>query len=112
MTRITFGDKVRVKSSIETDAINITNLVGEVYGETTPSQTGIELIGNSENDIAFNVHIDELDDSFWLSPNLLEFVDHNEGTEITLDGVDKKWTRSDKGEWIEKNTNPWWKFWK
>jgi len=36
---------------------------------------------------------------------------------ITLDGVDKKWTKDSNGNWIEKNTNPstekkWWEFWK
>lgn len=112
MTNISFGDKVRVIKATETDALNISNLTGEVYGETTPSVTGIEPIGESDEDIAFNVHFDELDQSFWISPNLLDFLDHNAGTEITLDGIDKKWTRNDNGHWIEENTRPWWKFWK
>ena len=43
----------------------------------------------------------------------LEFIDHAPGSEIRLDGVPKKWIRSDTGEWIEKaDKRAWWKFWK
>jgi hypothetical protein len=84
-------------------------------GETTPSVTSVQVIGEIKNDYAINVHFDDLKTSFWFAPELLEFVDHGAGAEITLDGVNKKWTRNASGGWDEENLSqtkkPWWKFW-
>ena len=41
-------------------------------------------------------------ESFWFAEALGEFVDHPPGTEITLDGVAKKWIRTKNGEWPEE----------
>jgi hypothetical protein len=99
--QISFGDNVRVRNSVETQAAEVAGLIGQVYGETTPSVTGVEVIGDVTRDYAINVFFEEQDESLWFSPDLLELVDHGAGTEITLDGVDKKWTRTESGEWIE-----------
>jgi hypothetical protein len=86
-----------------------------VYGETTPSVTEVTVIGTLSDDYAINVHCDERDESFWLAPDLVEFMDHGVGTEIRLDGVDKVWIRTEDGEWREEAMGdakkPWWKFW-
>jgi hypothetical protein len=92
----------------------LANLVGKVFGVTTPSVTGVEVIGNIEGNSAVNVFIDERKAGFWFCPDLLEFVDHGQGAEIRLNGIPKKWVRSSTGEWIERdtlNSKPWWKFW-
>ena len=57
------------------------------------------MIGNSEGDYAINVNFEDRGVSLWFTPDLLEFIDHGAGREITLDGVDKKWTRTEEGEW-------------
>ena len=49
--------------------------------------------------------------------NLIEELDNGAGTEMTLDGIDKKWTKDSNGNWIEENLSEnsekkWWKFWK
>ena len=76
---------------------------------------GIECIGTSTQDVALNVHFASRNKAFWFAPELVKFVDHGAGTEITLDGVDKKWVRRKNGSWDEHSTaatnRPWWKFW-
>lgn len=106
------GDTVRIVHSRESDLKSLSGRLGCVYGETTPSSSKVDVIGECSGDYAVNVHFDDLDRSYWFASDLLEFVDHGEGTEISLDGVDKKWVRNSSGEWDEISTNrPWWKFW-
>lgn len=112
----TFGNKVQIKRTTETEKKGLADKIGEVYGQTTPSMMDLEIIGTLERDVAINVHFEELDESFWFAEELLDYIDNGQGTEITLDGVDKKWTKGANGEWIEENTNiskkKWWEFWK
>lgn len=109
---LSFGDNVRVRSTSETEARGIAGLRGQIYGETTPSVTDIEVVGTLQSDYAVNVSFDNRKDSVWLAPELVEFIDHGAATEITLDGVPKKWVRAKGGEWIEESTQkPWWRFW-
>jgi len=117
-TLISFGDTVRVIATSVTRNAGYADLVGTVYGETTPSVTGVEVIGDVAADYAINVHFKGKDASVWFDPRLLQFVDHGAGQEITLQGVEKKWVRGEDGEWIEHSTGgrsgsdrPWWKFW-
>jgi hypothetical protein len=112
---IGFGDNVRIKDAPETRERGLAGLIGCVHGMTTPSVTSVEVIGELKIDYAVNVHFDELNVSYWLAPELLEFLDHGPGQIITLGGIAKKWTRTTDGEWIEESTNlktrPWWKVW-
>jgi hypothetical protein len=111
-TNITFGDNVRLRSTPETEALGVAGQVGQVYGETTPSVTGVTVVGQLVGDYALNVHFEGRTDTLWFAPELLEFVDHAAGAEIRLDGVPKKWTRSASGEWVESSDKkPWWRFW-
>lgn len=106
---IGFGDNVRILSSPETDGIGLSGKVGKIYGETAPSSTGVEVIGNSSEDFALNVSIEGYDETYWLSPDLLEFVDHAEGTEIVIGNV--RAIRRADGSWEESKIKSWWKFW-
>jgi hypothetical protein len=109
---LSFGDNVRVRSTPETESSGIAGLSGTIYGETTPSVTGITAIGTLLSDYAINVFFEVRKESFWLAPELVEFVDHGAGGEITLEGIPKKWVREPTGGWTEKSTKkPWWKFW-
>src|SRR5260370_15702447 len=76
---------------------------GQVYGETTPSVTGVQVIGELHADFAINVHVAEKGEAYWFAEELLEFLDHAAGSEIRIQGVPKKWTRSASGEWIEEH---------
>jgi len=99
---ISFGDNVRIVKTPETIETGLAGLIGNVSGETTPSITNVEVIGELKEDYAFNVFFDERQEGFWFAPDLLEFIDHAPGTEITLEGVDKKWIRTNDGEWKEE----------
>jgi hypothetical protein len=102
MRPISFGDNVRVRTVPETIRLGLAGMTGQVHGETTPSVTGVEVIGDVRDDYAFNVFFEDRNEGLWFSADLLELVDHAPGTEIRLDGVSKKWTRDERGEWIEE----------
>ncbi|MEO8752620.1 MAG: hypothetical protein ABI624_08075 [Casimicrobiaceae bacterium] len=55
-----FGDRVRVKESPETIAAGIAGMEGDVRGFTTPSITGITVIGGAPDDQAINVFLTQL----------------------------------------------------
>ena len=114
-SKISFGDHVRVRRTALTEERGLAGLSGNVHAETTPSVTGVEVIGQPKTDYAINVFFESNKQSYWFASDLLEFVDHAPGTEITLKGVSKKWVRSESGEWIEQPQKqpqkPWWKFW-
>ena len=95
---ISFGDNGRVTSTPLTVSLGLAGLTGAVYGETTPSVTGVEVIGRT-SDYAINVQLDGRPESMWFALELLEFVDHAPSTEIVI--CDKRLVRTASGEWIE-----------
>jgi hypothetical protein len=96
-----FGDRVRIRPTAETEAAGIAGRSGVVYGMTTVSVTGVEVLGSPTEDVALNIGIDKSERTVWLAPVLVEFLDHNAGVTLTLDGVPKKWTRDSSGTWVE-----------
>ncbi len=109
---LSFGDNVKILAAPETDALSISGKQGQVYGETTPSVSSVEVIGELTEDYAINVSIEGLDETFWFAPHLLEFIDHGEG--MTLEIGNRKAVRRADGSWDESETTcpkPWWKFW-
>ncbi len=111
--KFSFGDNVRVFPSKETDALGLAGKTGQVYGETTPSVTEVEVIGKTDDDYAINVSIEEVGGEYWFAPYLLELIDHAEGTEIRI-GNHRAVRRAD-GSWEESTVSPrkqWWQFWK
>ena len=112
---VSFGDNVRIRVTSETEAAGVAGLTGQVYGLTTPSVTGVEVIGTPSADSAINVHVEPHGQAFWFSPELVEFLDHAPGTEMHLKGSGKRWVRTEEGRWNEepasRQKTPWWKFW-
>lgn len=96
---ISFGDRVRVRSTPETEAAGYAGLVGECQGFTTPSVTGIAVVGTPTDDYAFSVDLAGLAEQVWFAPDLLEFVDHRPGTQLRIDGVPRTWVRREDGGW-------------
>lgn len=115
----TFGNKVRIIKTSETIEAGLADKTGEVLGQTTPSQMEIDVIGKLEKDFAVNVYFQDTRKSFWFSEDLIEYLDSGEGVEISINGVDKKWTKGPNGEWNEEEISqnfseikkPWWKIW-
>ena len=103
---ISYGDNVRIARTSETERLGIAGLIGNVYDETHPSLTNIEVIGELKSDYALNVHFDALDASYWLAPHLLEFVNHAPGTEVHVHGSPFKSVHQRDGSWKSVPVNP------
>src|SRR5579864_6930493 len=85
MAEISFGDNVCVIATPDTEALGVAGRVGQVYGHTTPSVTGVAVVGGAgSSDYALNVHFEGRAETIWFAPHLLEFVDHAPGTEIRV----------------------------
>jgi hypothetical protein len=82
----------------------VAGLPGPVLGETTPSVTGVAVIGVPEAGYAVNVYFKHTGQSLWFAPHLLEFIDHAPGTKVRLEGSPREWVRQVDGEWVE---TPW-----
>jgi hypothetical protein len=115
---ISFGDNVRVVRTPLTTGLGLAGLTGQVYGETTPSVTGVQVIGETTADYAINVKLKGRPDALWFAPELLEFIDHAPGTEVVIGN--SRLIRDSSGEWLEgadfaprlsAMKKPWWRFW-
>ncbi|MBV6420411.1 MAG: hypothetical protein DAHOPDDO_01653 [Ignavibacteriaceae bacterium] len=101
---ISFGDTVRIKTNPLTKSLSLAGKTGVVYGQTAPSVTNVEVIGELKEDYAVNVHFDDLHKSFWFIEDLIEFVDHGAGTEAIIGNT--SFVRNKNGEWkvVKKGT--------
>jgi hypothetical protein len=97
---LSFGDNVRIRYAPSTEAAGIAGCVGQIYGETTPSVTKPEVVGELFRDYAINVNFPELGRNVWLAEQLLDFVDHGAGTTMTIGGTTL--VRRADGEWEPK----------
>ncbi len=115
----TFGNKVKIKSSQETEEINVAGKIGEIRGHTVPSMSDVIVIGSTKDDFALNVYFNDNDTDYWFDAELIEMIDNGVGCEISLG--DKKFIKNEFGEWLPVNTQneqvtkpikKWWEFWK
>jgi hypothetical protein len=110
-SEISFGDNVRILRTPETERLGIAELIGNVYGDTKPSESKIKVIGKLTSDYAFNVYFDSLDKCYWLAPQMLEFVNHAPGTEVHVEGSPYKSVHQRDGSWKQVPVNgdqvPW-----
>lgn len=96
---ITLGDNVRIVRSPETSQLGLADRVGVCHGFTTPSVTGVEVVGDLTVDLAYAVHFqDDGHDETWFSPDLVELVDHAAGTKATVG--DRQFVKADDGTWV------------
>ena len=110
---ITFGDNVKVLITPESEGIGVAGKLGSVYGETTPSQTNVEVVGKPNTDYAINVFFEDIGKSIWFAEEQLEFVDHGAGIEMSIGNI--KSVRNADGTWKETKlpqSKKWWQFWK
>ncbi len=105
-TEISFGDNVRILRTPETERLGLADTIGNVYGETTPSEPRADIVGGSPSDYAFNVYVESLDRGFWITPRLLEFVTHAPGTEVFVHGSEFKSVHQRDGSWKDVPVNP------
>ena len=94
-----FGDRVRIKVTAETVEAGVGGLEGDVYGFTTPSVSGVTVVGGAPDDHALNVWFESLASALWFRPDLLEFLHHNDGSEVRIGNVLA--VRRADGSWFE-----------
>ena len=99
--RPSFGDRVRIRRTPVTEAAGLAGLEGDIYGESIPSTSGVEVIGPAPDDFALNIYVEPRGESYWLAPEFIELLHHNPGMDIRLDGVPKRWVRRADGGWDE-----------
>ena len=80
-----FGDKVRIRESLETVAAGFSGKTGLVSGETVPSMSRVTVIGTVTDDFALCVMFDgtPVQDA-WFTKELVEFIDHAPGTTMSV----------------------------
>lgn len=62
---------VRIRSTELTEALGFAGKEGEVYGQSIPSSSGVEVIGTMCDDFAINVWFDDLEQQFWFAAELV-----------------------------------------
>lgn len=105
-TTFAFGAKVKVLSSEATDKLALTGLEGTIYGYSDPSGMHLSsediIVGEPDLNYAiFSVGFETLDDTYWLSPHLLEIVDALPPLDMKIG--DKHIKRDESGVWFEKD---------
>jgi hypothetical protein len=87
---------VRIATTPATQRLGYAGALGVVMGFTTPSVTGVEVVGDSDEDLALGVSFDELEDA-WFAPGLLDKVDLQPGTEVRIGAW--RFIATADGEW-------------
>lgn len=92
------GDRVRIVDNPATRSSGHARREGLCYGFTTPSITDVEVIGNTDGDIAFSVSIDGMEPGEnWFGPDSVEVIDHSPGLVIGVG--ENEFIRTEQGGW-------------
>ena len=75
MTKPTKTEYARVRGAPETEALNLAGRIGFYTGYTRPSASGMPVVGDAPDDYALAVYFEELAETFWFRPELLESVE-------------------------------------
>lgn len=95
---IGFGDRVRIEEVDATILSGHSGRVGDCYGMTTPSETGVEVIGDTAEDVALNVHFEAEDvPDAWFAPEVVALVGHPEGSRAVVG--DQAFVMDASGSW-------------
>ncbi|QLC23005.1 hypothetical protein HFP51_12900 [Parasphingopyxis sp. CP4] len=97
-----FMDRAKIKKSEETDRRGLAGLEGHIYGWTTPSVTGVDVIGAQDEDFAINVFIETLDEDFWFTKDLVEVLGPEVGAVFSLDASENENVRLPDGSWKQR----------
>lgn len=91
------GDEVRIVSTPVTNARGYAGRIGVCWGFTTPSYSGVDVVGEAQSDRALNVRFDDVNEAAWFAYELVEFVSYAEGTVMRIG--DKTFRRNADGSW-------------
>ena len=94
---------VRIRQSPETEQLGLAGKIGEVYGFTTPSHSGVTVVGELQADFAVSVFFEETRQQHWFAEDLLEMLDHDPGLVANIGGK-KMFYRYGRWQQIEPGT--------
>lgn len=93
-----FGERVRIRSAPETDALGVAGREGIVYGQSIPSMSGVgPVVGDRGDDYALNVSFEDGSEGQWYAPHLVELIGFDPGSEIVIG--DRRFIRATDGDW-------------
>lgn len=95
---IPMGHRVRIRGTKITLTAGLAGRSGTLAGFTKPSYSGVAVIGEAKEDVAFAVQFENPDTQAWFAPELLEFIGRTSTLEIEISG--KHWTWSADGSLI------------
>lgn len=96
---VSFGDNVRIVAADSTTASGHADRIGVCHGLTTPSATGVEVVGGAADDVALNVHFeDEAVQDAWFAPELVALVGHVAGVQAAVG--DHAFVKGEDGTWV------------
>ena len=96
---ISLGDHVRIVTTLETRTVGYADLEGMCLGFTTPSVTGVEVVGDQNSDLAYAIKL-ATGEVVWFTPDSVQDVDVAPGLEARIG--DKRFVRGEDGEWHPK----------
>ena len=94
------GDHVRIATAEETIATDFAGMEGTCYGFTTPSVTGVRVIGEPSEGYPLNVGFDD-GTTAWFDRSLVEFLDVSAGAVIQIGN--HRLVRDANGDWVESH---------
>lgn len=101
--KLSIFDRVIIRTAPETTALELAQSIGQVYGFTQPSTSGVsDIVGGAPGDFAINIFFDSLDTGFWFNPELIEFADRSSVTELALPEAGITWLPDATGKWNSK----------
>lgn len=93
---------VRIRAIPETTALSLAGLVGEVYGWSVPSSSGVEpIIGPIPDDFVISVYLEARGEQIWIAPEWTDNLGDGTGREGRFAGVPVTWVQRPDGEWEE-----------
>ena len=79
-----FAGRAKVLATPLTTSLGFADRIGVIYGQTTPSQSGVDVVGEITDDYAVNVYFEELDLAVWFGERVLELVEAAPEIKTTL----------------------------
>lgn len=99
MRRPDIGDIVQILRAPDTIAAGFADRTGTCHGFTTPSVTGVDVIGPGERDEALYVTLDD-GTAAWFDASLVTFLDVDAGQTAVIGS--QRFVRLPSGEWVKE----------
>lgn len=98
--KLSLFDRVLVRRTGETNALQLGGAIGQVLGMTQPSASGeADIVGGAPGDLAIYLDFESPEGGLWINPDLIEFADGSPVTEFSLPQAGVSFLRDPQGHW-------------